>query len=123
MSPFASRDLAVLDAEAEVEIETRAGPDAPIHRTVIWVVVEDGEVYIRSVRGLRGRWFRELTANPDSILRVGGEPMSVRALPAVDAPSIDRCSRGLRRKYAGDSALRTMLRPETLPTTLQLEPR
>ena len=120
---FSASRLDAIEAAEEVEIETRAEPDAPSHRTVVWIVVDDACVYIRSVRGARGRWYREVTANPEALLRVGGEAMAVRALPAVDAPSIDRCSRGLRRKYARDPALRTMLRPDTLPTTLRLEPR
>ena len=78
---------------------------------------------MRSVNGGRGRWYRELSATNEGVLHIAGEPIPVRALPAVDPASIDRCSRGLRHKYAKDSALRTMLRPETLPTTLKLEPR
>ena len=75
------------------------------------------------MNGTRSRWYRELTATNEAVLHVTGEPIPVRAEPAVDASSIDRCSRGLRRKYASDPALGTMLRPETLPTTLKLEPR
>ena len=122
MPGFDVSQLARIDAALEVEIETWAAPGAPSHRTVIWIVVEDGEVYLRSVNGPRGRWYRELTATNQAVLHVAGEPIPVRAMPA-EASSIDRCSRGLRRKYARDPAFRTMLRPETLPTTQRLEPR
>ncbi|MET1232147.1 MAG: DUF2255 family protein, partial [Candidatus Limnocylindrales bacterium] len=67
----ANRLAAIGDAE-EVEIETRAAPDAPSHRAIIWVVVESGEVFVRSVRGPRGRWYREVTANPVAALWVAG---------------------------------------------------
>lgn len=42
----------VLDAwreRREVEVETAAGPDAPEHRTIIWIVVDEaGRALIRS---------------------------------------------------------------------------
>lgn len=123
MAGFDGSQLARIDATLEVELETWAAPGAPSHRVIIWIVRADGEVYLRSVNGSRSRWYRELTATNQAVLHVAGEPIPVRAESAVDASSIDRCSRGLRRKYASDPALGTMLRPETLPTTLKLEPR
>lgn len=123
MAGFDGSQLARIDATLEVELETWAAPGAPSHRVIIWIVRADGEVYLRSVNGSRIRWYRELTATNQAVLHVAGEPIPVRAESAVDASSIDRCSRGLRRKYASDPALGTMLRPETLPTTLKLEPR
>ena len=122
MSDFPADRLAAIDETMEVEIETRRDPAAPSHRVVIWAVVDAGEVFVRSVRGTRGRWFRELTANPDAILHVGGAAIAVRGLPAADVTSVERCSRALGRKYAGDPALRSMLRADVLPTTIRLDP-
>jgi hypothetical protein len=45
----------------EVDIETRAGVDAPAHRVTIWVMLDGDAVYVRSVRGARGRSSREAT--------------------------------------------------------------
>jgi hypothetical protein len=47
----------------------------------------------------------------------------LRAIPVGGAAEIERVSEALRRKYARHgSSLARMLRPETLPTTLRLEP-
>ena len=47
----------------------------------------------------------------------------MRAVPVTDGVEIERVSEALRRKYARHrSSLASMLRPETLPTTLRLEP-
>ena len=119
---FPPADLAAIGAAPTVRIETRGGPAAPVHRTVIRVVVDGGEVFVRSVRGPRGRWYRELLVWPDGALHVRRASLAVRAIPAADAASIERCSRALEHKYAGDPALGSMLRPETLPTTLRLVP-
>jgi hypothetical protein len=118
---FSTEDLELLDRTEEVEIETRA-PDGPAHRTVIWVVVDDGDVFIRSVRGAAGRWYREAIANPAVAIHVAGRRLSATAIPATDPASIGRASAALVRSYAGDPAVRSMIRPDVLDTTLRLEP-
>jgi hypothetical protein len=112
-----------LETVEEVDIETSRGADAPVHRTIIWVVVEDGEVYVRSLRGEDGRWFRELMANPDSALHVEGEPVQVHAVRADDPESVARATAGFRRKYADSPYLDSMIRDEIAPTTVRLEAR
>jgi hypothetical protein len=112
-----------LEAVREVEIETRRSADATAHRTPIWVVVDGGDVFVRSLRGTSGRWYRELAANPDGVLYVEGEPVAIRAVAADDADSIARATRALRRKYADSPYLGAMLADGILETTLRLEPR
>src|SRR5919204_6082957 len=87
------------DATGEVEIETRrrSGETA---RTVIWAVVDGGQVYVRSVRAEEGTWYRRIRANPAGVLHVGGAAAAVRAVPVVDPAEIERVSEALRRKYA-----------------------
>jgi hypothetical protein len=112
-----------LETVEEVEIETRRADDAPIHRTIIWIVVTDGQVYVRSLRGEDGRWFRELMAMPDAALHVDGEAIPVRAVRADDPDSVDRASDGFRRKYGDSPYLDSMIRAEIASTTVRLEPR
>jgi hypothetical protein len=103
----------------EVVVETRRGDR--IYTTIIWVVVDEEEVFVRSVRGDQGRWYRRATANPRVALRVGDDRFQFVATPANDPESIERVSEALRRKYRGRS-LDMMLLPETLETTLRLDP-
>ena len=112
-----------LETVREVDIETRRADDSPVHHTTIWVVVEGGDVYVRSLRGADGRWYRELMTHPEGVLRVNGESIPVRAVKADDPESVERCSAGFRAKYAGSSALASMLRDEIADTTVRLEPR
>ncbi len=119
---FAEDDLdRIRDAE-EIDIETQA-PDRPARRTTIWVVVADGEAYVRSVRGERGSWYRAAVANPAVGVHVDGRRLAATAIPATDPASIDRVSAAFQSKYARQGAsLASMLQPDTLPTTLRLEP-
>jgi hypothetical protein len=118
---FSAPDLALLERVEEVEIETQR-PEGPVHRTIIWTVVDTEQVFIRSVRGSRARWYREAIANPAVAIHADGQRLTATAIPATDPDSIDRASAGFRRKYAADPAAKTMVRPEILDTTLRLEP-
>jgi hypothetical protein len=123
MSAFAADVAALLRKARTVTIETSAGGEAPVHRTIIWIVAdESGRAFVRSVRGRRGRWYRELAANPSGAVFAGGRRIAVRAAPADEA-GIEACSRLLRDKHAtARASLASMLRDEILDTTLELEP-
>ena len=118
---FAESDLAALAAAVEIEVETRA-EGGVVHRTIVWPVVDDGVVYVRSYKGPRGRWYREALADPSIALVADGRRLPARAVPATDAASVDACSAALRDKYPADYSLEAMLVPEVLPTTLRIEP-
>ena len=119
---FAEDDLALLREAEEIDIETQA-PGGPVRRTTIWVVVADDEVFVRSVRGARGDWYRAAAANPAVGIHVDGRSLAATAIPATDPASIERVSEAFRAKYARQGAsLASMLQPDTLPTTLRLEP-
>jgi hypothetical protein len=112
-----------IDAAREVEIETSRSPGATVHRTTIWAVVDDGEVYVRSWLGDTSRWYREVLANPDALVHAGGEQFPVRAIQSPDDASVAHASAGLERKYSDSSSLASMLKDEILHTTLRLERR
>jgi hypothetical protein len=115
-------DLAAIEAAWEIEIETRAASDAPVHSTIIWAVTDGPDAFIRSVNGSRARWYREAIAHPAVVVRIGDDRIPARAVPAVDPPSVGRTSGAFERKYAGDPDMASMLEPHTLETTLRLEP-
>ena len=121
---FDDEILRLLDETKEVYIETRRDGDSPEHRTIIWVVVVEGEVYVRSVRGPRGRWYREILSNPEGALHVEDDHIPVRAAPATEGPTVDAVSAAISSKYERSSPNSTasMVRPDTLPTTLKLSP-
>ena len=121
MTAFPELLLQRMDVAKEVQIETRSAEGA-VHRVTIWIVVADGVPYVRSVRGRKGRWYRELTARKEGALHVGSRKVDVRPV-AVRAPAtIDEVSAAFWRKYPKSASLFSMLRLVTLDTTLRLEP-
>jgi hypothetical protein len=119
--PFSQDDLREIDRAKEIRIETAERPGAETHRTIIWVVVDGDDVFIRSWRGATARWYREAMANPEVAIHIGQRRLPARAVPARDADSLARTSKALEAKYAGDSATPSMVRDEILDTTLRLE--
>jgi hypothetical protein len=118
---FAMDDLERLAAAEEIEIETQA-PDGPVHRTIIWIVVHDGDVLVRSVRGEGGRWFREASANPAVAIHAGDHRLAATAIPATDPDSIDRINAALTAKYTGVEGYDSMFEADALPANYRLEP-
>jgi hypothetical protein len=121
---FDAQILALLDETEEVRIETRRDEEAPEHRTIIWVVVTGGEVFVRSVRGPKGRWYREISSHPEGALHAGDTRIPVRAASATEESTVEAVSEAIRSKYeqSAPGPTAAMLRPETLPTTLKLSP-
>ncbi|MFN2487847.1 MAG: nitroreductase/quinone reductase family protein [Acidimicrobiia bacterium] len=113
-------ELQLIADAREVRIVTRGGGRS--YRTVIWVVVDQGEVFVRSLRGEHGKWYQRVREDPDVVLEGAGTKVSLRAVPASDEASVTRTSEALRRKYGKDKSLDFMLAPETLATTMRLEP-
>ena len=107
-----------------VSIETSRDVDAPENRTIIWAVVVGDEVFVRSVRGRKGRWYQRISAHPEGALLVGDTRIAVRAAPATDAVTIDAVSEAFRSKYqaAWPGPTAGIVRSEVLPTTLKLSP-
>jgi hypothetical protein len=104
----------------EVAIRTEKHPKTAV---VIWVVAPDDEIFVRSVQGARGRWYRDLAAGGPATLEFAGRRLPVQAIPVSDPDAIARASREYLSKYQPSPYAQAMVKPEVLSTTLRLEPR
>lgn len=117
---FDTETLEQLDSTKEVHIETHEG--SRTFRTIIWVMVDDGEVYVRSVRGEDGEWYQRTLADPNVALLAGDDRIPAVAVPAPDPETIERVNQALRDKYQPGKSLDAMLRSEVVGTTMRLDP-
>ena len=121
---FDSATLEMLEDVEEIRIATAApGAKTKKHHATIWVVVVDGQVFVRSFTGPKGKWYHNVLANPEADLEVDGKTIHVKAIPVSDQESIEAVSRAYLEKYRSSPYAKDMVRPEVLPTTLRLEPR
>ena len=116
---FDAATLDFLRSADEVGIRTGKRPDRGV---VIWAVVVGDAAFVRSVRGPAGKWYKALAADGRATLEINGRLVPVRAIAVSDAPTLAAVSAAYLQKYASSPYAQSMVKPETLPTTLRLEP-
>ena len=120
MTNFDADILRELRDSQEVAIRTERHPNTAV---VIWVAVPDDEVFVRSVRGTKGRWYRDLSAGGPATLEFARRQLAVQAIPVSDPAVVATASQEYLRKYQPSPYAQAMVRSDVLPTTLRLEPR
>lgn len=120
-SPLDTRTIELLDAATEVEAQTPRR-DGSVSSRPIWVVVSDGDAYVRSYRGARGAWYRRAKADGALTLVVDATEVRATAEPVDDDEVNDRVSDAYREKYSARSPgpTETMVDDEVSATTLRL---
>jgi hypothetical protein len=119
MAKFDAATVNTLHEAKEVRIRTEKHPKSAV---VIWIVTAGNDVFVRSVRGAEGRWYRDLAGGGPVILEIGRRKVAAQAVPASDAASIERVSAAYLAKYRPSPYAEAMVKPEVLSTTLRLEP-
>jgi len=120
MANFDADTLRELRDVQEVVIRTEKHSKSEV---VIWVAVADEEVFVRSWRGTKGRWYKDLAVDGPATLEFAGRRLAVQAILASDPAAVARASREFLRKYQPSTHAQEMVRAKILPTTLRLEPR
>jgi hypothetical protein len=113
--------LASLDESREVDMVTPRR-DGSLSRRPIWVVVVDGNAYVRSYRGERGAWYRQARADGQATIGVDARAIGVGVEPVDDEETNRKVSDAFRAKYSERSPVptETMLNDEVSRTTLRL---
>jgi hypothetical protein len=100
MTNFDADILSELRDMREVAIRTKKHPKNAV---VIWVVVADDQLLVRSVRGTKGRWYRDLAAGGTATLEFAGRRLAVQAVPERDPGAVDRaCQSGIPQKVPAE---------------------
>ena len=122
MSAFLPLVVEAFRAKREVHIET-ASASGKKHRVPIWIVVVDGVPYVRSVRGEKGLWFRQLIRAGAASVHVGDRPIAVTATRVTDAKVNAKVSDAIETKYDRPAAsVRAMVLDSVLRSTAELRP-
>ena len=124
MSAWDNEALAKIAAAEEVRIAS-VRPDGRLRKPVtVWVVRHGDDLYVRSVRGRGGQWFRGTQERHEGRIRAGAVQQDVTFVDAardID-DEIDAAYRAKYRRYAG-SILNSVLTPEARSSTTKIEPR
>jgi hypothetical protein len=121
MAPLDPATLDVLDRADEVDVQATRRDGSPL-RIPIWIVVADGDAYVRSYRGESGRWYQRARRDGRLTLDAGGNRIPMTVEPVGGEELNRRVSDAFRAKYGARSPGPTeeMLTPEVTATTMRL---
>ena len=117
---LSDQQLALLDKTKEVRIRTRGATRS--FTTIIWIVVSDGTVFVRSVDGEEGNWYQRALHDSMVEVIVDDQQIPFTAVHVEDRAEIDAVTAALRAKYRPGGSLDRMVRDDVLGTTLRLDP-
>ena len=110
------------DTEELVLVISRSGHDTI--RVPVWVVAVDGDVYVRSYKGVTSMWFRRVETDADQAIHLGSADVAVH-FENVDR--LDHVNRAIDaefdRKYARFDYVSAMSEPAAVEATLRVHPR
>jgi hypothetical protein len=96
---WTSEELDRIGAADELQIAAQRADGSLNRYTTIWVVRVGDTLYVRSVRGSRGTWYRHALQTHAGRIRAGGIDRDVTFTQPVDAPH-EAIDHGYRTKYA-----------------------
>ena len=124
MTAWTSDELTRIGTAEELRIASLRGDGTLRKPVTIWVVRIGDELYVRSVYGRTGAWFRGTQARHEGHIQAGGIEKNVTfvdADPTIN-DQIDAAYRTKYRRYAA-SIVSTIVSPEARAATIKLVPR
>jgi hypothetical protein len=98
-------------------------PDGSWGSTPVWDVRVGDDIFVRSMTGARGGWYRRLLDNPDGEVRDGEHVHRVHAEAVSDSKTVAAVTEAYATKYAGSPYLPPLVDRESANSTLRLTPR
>ncbi|GAA1059285.1 DUF2255 family protein [Agromyces bracchium] len=121
MPTWTADDLAVLDRVREVRVAGRRADGSLRRLTIVWLVVVDDAVYVRSYKGPDGQWYRGVQHHHEGAIMWGGRTVDVAFVP--DASHDAEIDAAFVAKYGNGSSTQAMIMSPATETTLRIELR
>jgi hypothetical protein len=125
MTTWTSDELNKIGTAEELRIATLRADGTLRKPVTIWVVRLGDDLYVRSVYGRTGAWFRGAQVRHEGHIRAGGIDKDVAFVEEPDPDlniQIDDAYRTKYRRYAA-SIISTIVSPEARSATIELVPR
>ena len=124
MSAWTRGELDKIAAADEVEIASLRHDGTLRSPVTVWVIRHGDDLYVRSVKGSAGAWFRGTKSRNEGRIQAGGVARDVTFGEADDTLSdeIDDAYRAKYRRYAAN-IVNSVLTPQARSATLRLVPR
>ncbi len=124
MNAWTSDELKKIGTAEELQIASLRKDGSMRNPVTIWVVRLDDGLYVRSMYGHKGAWYRGTQTQLKGHIRAGGVSKDV-TFEAGDSALNDQIDAAYRAKYRrySDSVVNSILTPEARDATIKLVPR
>lgn len=120
MTDWNPTDLQTIDRAGEILVAAHR-PDGTLRpATIVWHVVVDGALFIRSVRGQHGAWYRAVQRTGTGAVEADGVHADVTFTP--DASHDTQIDHAYRAKYGDGSPVRAITSATATATTVRVDP-
>ncbi|GAA1581014.1 MULTISPECIES: DUF2255 family protein [Kribbella] len=121
MSTWTTDELRRLDQLTEIRVAGRRADQTVRTLTIVWHVVVNDRLYVRSVRGTEGSWYKGVTRHHEGAIAFDGQTRDVTYIS--DATADDQIDKAYFAKYGNGSPTRAITNAAAKQTTLRIEPR
>ncbi|WP_327672719.1 MULTISPECIES: DUF2255 family protein [unclassified Streptomyces] len=123
MAAWTDAELERIAQAEEIDLESERGDGTLRDPVTMWMVRDGDFIYVRSVKGREGPWFRGAQTRHQGRVRAGGVTKDV-TFEDADPGVSERVDAAYRAKYSGyPSIVEHVLTPQSQEATLQLVPR
>lgn len=125
MTTWTSDELNKIGRAEELQIAPRRRDSTLQKPRTIWVVRVGDDLYVRSVNGRTGAWFRGTQVRHEGRIWAGGIEKDVTFVEEAGPDLNDQIDAAYRTKYRryAASIIRSIVSPEARSTTIKLVPR
>jgi hypothetical protein len=125
MSGWTSEELARIEQTDELDLASQRRDGSLRKPVTIWVVRDRDDLYVRSIHGRAGGWFRGTQSRGQGHVRSGGVDKDVSFVVDPDPALNDRIDTAYRDKYRryGDRIVGTVVNAASRESTIRLVPR
>lgn len=121
MDAWTPQELDRLARIGEVRVAGRRADGSARTLTIVWQVVVDDVLYLRSVKGPEGQWYRGVARHFEGFLSWDGTTREVSF--ALDSSHDDAIDAAYVRKYGNGASTRAITNDLSKQTTLRVDPR
>jgi hypothetical protein len=125
MTGWTQEELARIGRADELHLASQRRDGSLRTPVTMWVVRDGDELYVRSMHGRSGAWFRGTQARHQGHVRSGGVDKDVNFIVDADLGLNDRIDAAYRSKYQryGANIVGGVVNPESRASTIRLVPR
>ena len=124
MTAWTSDELTKIGTAEELRLASMRRDDTLRKPVTMWVVRQGDRLYVRSVKGPTGPWFRGTQTRRQGHIRAGGVDKDVSFVFDTDDEVNDQIDAAYREKYRRypDSIVNSVLTPAARSSTIKLVP-